>query len=46
MRIKRQKWIVAAILTGVLALGFLAGISASRPLKEVCLLYTSPSPRD
>ncbi len=35
MRIKRQKWIVAAILTGVLALGFLAGISASRPLKEV-----------
>ena len=35
MRNNQQAWIVAVILIGVFTLGFLAGISASRPLKQV-----------
>ena len=35
MKIDRQTWILAAILSGVFLLGFLAGVTSSRPLKEV-----------
>ena len=35
MKISRQTWILAAILSGVFLLGFLSGVTSSRPLKKI-----------
>ena len=35
MKLNRQTWILAAILSGVFLLGFLSGVTSSRPLKKI-----------
>jgi hypothetical protein len=42
VKINRQTWILAAILSGVFLLGFLSGVTSSRPLKKIFPMRSTP----
>ena len=43
---KRFKKVLALVLAGVLALAMLTACGETADPDSICLLYTSPSPRD
>ena len=42
----RRKWLVPLLLLALLTLCFLWGVTGYPHPAQLCLLYTSPSPRD